>query len=224
MRTQKGVRNVSEEVEGLLGMWDVNLEWKKGPAPSYSRVCLPYEHEIFAGILHPHWSLPLSPSFVPCNSDQDSQLCSVPLLSLHLHCNLSARTKLLFLVVLLFDTTFWAHSLHSISGGSDSVFEAFDWLPWEDQSTALIAEAWCSCCILPQLAETCSLWRFFQHWWDLFGMHAVGDHFARDCPEGGKGKGKSKSKADSSEIHFPLCHNLQVARCLDNCFSELFRV
>lgn len=55
-------------------------------------------------------------------------------------------------------------------------------------------------------------------------MHAVGDHFARDCPEGGKGKGKSKSKADSSEIHFPLCHNLQVARCLDNCFSELFPV
>ena len=45
-------------------------------------------------------------------------------------------------------------------------------------------------------------------------MHAVGDHFARDCPEGGKGKGKSKSKADSSEIHFPLCHNLQVGQLL----------
>ena len=224
MRTQKGVRNVSEEVEGLLGMWDVNLEWKKGPAPATAgfvcRMNMRFSQAFFTHTGHCPCLPPLSLAILT----QDSQLCSVPLLSLHLHCNLSARTKLLFLVVLLFDTTFWAHSLHSISGGSDSVFEAFDWLLWEDQSTALIAEAWCSCCILPQLAETCSLWRFFQHWWDLFGMHAVGDHFARDCPEGGKGKGKSKSKADSSEIHFPLCHNLQVARCLDNCFSELFPV
>ena len=32
--------------------------------------------------------------------------------------------------------------------------------------------------------------------WIVCLLDASGDHFARDCPEGGKGKGKSKSKAE----------------------------